>query len=74
MKIRRVPLFYDKEQDRWCADIDGCSYGLHCGEVFRLHIGKQGFDCRLEMDTSWYIITEGGRFTLREHQRYLVSL
>ncbi|WP_245809665.1 DUF5348 domain-containing protein [Cohnella massiliensis] len=70
---RNVPMFYDPDSDRWCVELDGTSYGLHCGEGFEIYLGQQALPCRIEMDREWYLIVNGTSFNLRKSSRYRVN-
>ena len=71
---KTTALCFDREQDQWCVELGNRSYPLHCGESFLLFIGKTAYPCRLELDTSWYVILPETQFTLHTSTVYTVSI
>ncbi|WP_245552938.1 DUF5348 domain-containing protein [Brevibacillus massiliensis] len=65
---------YDEETDRWCVELEGRNYGLHCGECFEIYIGGQSIPCRIEKDAQWYLIMEDVSFDLRRSNSYMVNV
>jgi hypothetical protein len=71
---RKAVMHYDSMIDRWCAELDGDEYGLHCGESFELYVGGDPVPCRIEMDREWYVIVKDVRFNLRKSDKYTIRL
>ncbi len=65
---------YDQEREVWCLKNRTGSYPLHCGEIFGLAIGSAWLSCRLELDTSWYIILKETKFILHPRTEYAVRM
>jgi hypothetical protein len=71
---RKELICYDVDRDVWTVDHGSHIYSLHCGECFDLAIGSAWFRCRLELDTNWYVILKGTKFTLHPRMAYAVRL
>lgn len=71
---KKFPMRFDSECERWCVELQGRNYGLHCGESVEIYIGGEPFPCSLEMDRQWYVILKDVRFYLRPSDKYMVSI
>lgn len=71
---RKHTMFFDKDSNQWFVEMTGRSYPMHCGESFLLYMGKTAFPCRLELDTSWYVILPNISFALHCRTTYLIAL
>lgn len=71
---RKTTLHFDREQDQWCAQLEGQNYPLHCGESFLLYIGRTAHPCRLELDASWYVIMPETQFALHTSTVYMIGI
>ena len=71
---KKAALHFDPKQDQWCVQLGDRSYPLHCGESFLLYVGKTAYPCRLELDTSWYVIMPETKFTLHASTVYTIRL
>lgn len=71
---RKAAMRFDPEHDRWCVELQGRNYGLHCGEYVELYIGGKPVSCRLELDLDWYVILKDVSFNLRPSDKYMVSV
>jgi len=65
---------YDREREMWCLKNQMGSFPLHCGEMFGLAIGADWLSCRLELDTSWYVILKDTKFILHPRTEYGVRM
>ncbi len=71
---RKVTMRFDREYERWCVELQGRNYGLHCGESMELYIGGEPVACRLERDLEWYVILKDVCFNLRKSAKYMVNV
>lgn len=71
---RNVDMVYEPLEERWVVELNGRHYGLHCGEVFELNLGRQTIPCRLEMDNEWYILMKDTRMNLRPQETYKINI
>lgn len=67
-------LIYDNDLECWMVELNGRTFGLHCGECFELVIGNNRVPCRLELDNHWYVIIDESRFNLRAKEVYKVVI
>lgn len=74
MKVRKVPMFYDQDFDRWRIETMGQTFGLHCGEAIEIHLNESTLIGRLEFGRTWYIFVDGVPFALLTGRRYTVSI
>jgi len=73
--FKKETIHYDAEQNQWFVMQGNRSYCLHCGEYFKLYLGKTALDCRLELDTSgWYVILTETKFILHPRAIYDVKI
>lgn len=71
---KQESIYYDARHEQWFLRQDNRSYGLHCEECFDLYIGKTAYPCQLELDTDWYVILPGTKFTLHPRTVYHVRM
>ena len=71
---RKVLMRFDPELERWCVELQGRNYGLHCGESVELYIGGEPVSCRLELDLDWYVILKDVCLNLRPSDKYMVNI
>lgn len=63
---------YDDTRKVWCVQQGGRWYPLHCGEAFHLRLGSTWLPCRLELDSTWYVVTMGTKLRLHAKTKYTV--
>lgn len=71
---KKETIRYDADRDVWCVDQGGRPYALHCGECFALYVGNKAYECRLELDTDWYVLMQDTRFVLHRRTVYAVGM
>lgn len=69
-----VIMFYDSESACWHVQLNEKSYGLNCGEGFKMLIDGNLIPCTLELDSDWYVVMKDVRFYLRQKDKYKVEL
>jgi hypothetical protein len=65
-------LRYCEQTDRWEAynlDNKFC-YDLHCGQHLAIQLDDYFYACRLEFDSSWYVIFKTAKFRLHLKSTY----
>ncbi|MFK4997413.1 DUF5348 domain-containing protein [Bacillus sp. N9] len=72
--MNRTKMHYDRVRDQWYVLLGGKEYGLHCGEVFDLYIGRKTIPCQLELANKWYVIMGNTRLDLRENDQYTINI
>lgn len=72
--MHKEMIRYDADRDVWCVNQETRPYALHCGECFDIAVGTAWLPCRLELDTSWYIILAETKFTLHPRTAYTVRM
>jgi hypothetical protein len=73
--FKQESIHYDAEQNQWFVKQGNRSYRLHCGEYFKLLLGKTALDCRLELDAGgWYVILTETKFILHPRAVYTVKM
>lgn len=65
---------FDPKHERWYVELQGRSYGLHCGEQMEIYIDGQPVVCRLELDQDWYVNLKDACFNLRPTVSYIVNV
>ncbi|MGV2886062.1 DUF5348 domain-containing protein [Paenibacillus taichungensis] len=71
---RRARICYEPDRDEWCVDLGQRRYGLHCGECFTLYVGNKAYECRLELDTDWYVLMQDTKFVLHRRTVYAIGI
>ncbi|NTZ16429.1 hypothetical protein EXW96_20845 [Paenibacillus sp. JMULE4] len=71
---KRETIRYDADRDVWCVPTSARPSPLHCGECFTLYVGSKAYECRLELDTDWYVLMQDTKFVLHRRTVYAVSL
>jgi hypothetical protein len=73
--FKREMIHYDTEQNQWFIKQGNGCYPLHCGEYFKLLLGKATLDCRLELDAhGWYVGFAETKFILHPRVVYSVKM
>lgn len=68
-------LKYEKNDDRWLAISNKDNeFPMRCGDMFQIKLGKILLSCRLEMDSNWYVISNGTKIKLHPKEYYEVLI
>lgn len=68
-------LKYNKSTDRWNAITETKDdYSMHCGDMFQIVLGQTLISCRLEMDSDWYVISNGTKIKLHPKEEYKILI
>lgn len=71
---KKQTIRYDADRDVWYATSEGRSYPLRCGACFALYMAGKAHECRLELDTDWYVFIQDTRFVLHRRTVYAVGI
>lgn len=71
----KYTMRFDANQDRWyTTSEDNHQSPIHCGETFIILLAHNKIQCRIEMDSDWYIIFGNKRFKLHPKETYEIQL